>query len=178
MAVFVVMLRAIGPITYKVMSMAQWRDAAEASGFANAQTYLATGNMIVEADGSSSEIAARMNAILLALGLGANNAAIVRTSADLQALLAANPFVEQTEQRPSEVAAHFFAAPNPDFAWVEGHAGPEQIRIVGEHLVVDYHGTNATSGLPVRIEKKSGVATARNWNTVRGLAQRAAARES
>ncbi|KKC39702.1 hypothetical protein WH87_06015 [Devosia epidermidihirudinis] len=178
MAVFVVLLRAIGPVTHKVMSMAQWRDATEAAGFRNPQTYVATGNMIVDADGTASEVAARMEQIITGLGLGSANKAFVRTATDMQALCAANPFPEATAQHPSDVAAYFFADEHPRLDWVNSFTGPEHIRIVAQHLVVDYHGGASASRLPGRIEKLSGVATARNWNTVRGLAERAAAREN
>ena len=47
MAIFVVLLRAIGPITHKIMSMAQWREAVANAGFEAPETYVATGNMIV-----------------------------------------------------------------------------------------------------------------------------------
>lgn len=178
MTVFVILLRAIGPITHKVMSMAQWRDAARADGFGDPQTYVATGNMIVEADGTASEIAERMDRVIATLGLGATNKAVVRSGADMQALLAANPFPEAIAAHPSEVAVHFFADEQPQLDWTRTFAGPERLHILGPHLVVDYSGRASVSGLSARIEKKSGVATARNWNSVRGLAERAAAREN
>ncbi|MET3925880.1 DUF1697 domain-containing protein [Devosia sp. 2618] len=176
MAVFVVLLRAIGPVTHKLMSMAQWRAAAEADGFGNPQTYVATGNMIVAADATAAQVTARMDAIVSKLGLGPGNKAVVRTATQLQALVRAAPFPEAIGQRPSEIGVYFFVGERPDFGWITGYVGLERIHIEGEHLIVDYAGRGSASRLPGIIEKKSGVVTARNWNTLRGLAERAGAR--
>jgi uncharacterized protein (DUF1697 family) len=177
LSVFVVLLRAIGPVTHKIMSMAQWRDAVAAAGFLQPETYVATGNMVVESDLGIAEVEQRMNAIVVALGLGPGNAAIVRTARQMRQLLKANPLPEAVIANPQAVAVYFFAKARPDFAWVADYAGKETIRIEGTHLMVDYVTPVSSSRLPGLIEKKSGTVTARNWNTLRGLADRASARE-
>lgn len=176
MAVFVVLLRAIGPITHRLMSMAQWRDAALADGFINPQTYVATGNMIAVSDRTSEEVTSRMDAIVRRLGLGPGNKAVVRTADELQNLLRAAPFPDAIADLPSEVSVYFFAGQRPDFDWVGDYNGPERIHIEGSHLMIDYAGRGPTSRLPAVVEKRSGVVTARNWNTLRGLVERANAR--
>lgn len=177
MGSYIVLLRAIGPVTHKVMSMAQWRDAAAADGFVEPQTYVATGNMIVETDDTAANVADRMDRILADLGLLPGNKAVVRTPQQLQAIIATDPFPQASKERPSQVAVYFFADSRPDLSWVRAHQGPEAIRILGEHLVVEYP-NGISSRLPGQIEKRSGLVTARNWNTVRGLVARAAARKS
>ena len=176
MSVFVVMLRAIGPVTHKIMSMAQWREAVAGAGFDNPETYVATGNMIVNGDDTPVGATRRMDAIVRDLGLGPGNKAILRTPRQLQTLLKADPFPEGSAKRPSEIGVYFFAGARPDFDWVKDYAGPEHIHVEGQHLVVDYDGRQSNSRLPVIIEKKSGTVTARNWNTLRALAERSTAR--
>ena len=176
MSVFVVMLRAIGPVTHKIMSMAQWREAVAAAGFDNPETYVATGNMIVNGDDTPAGATHRMDAIVRGLGLGPGNKAVLRTPRQLQTLLKAAPFPEAITKRPSEIGVHFFAGAKPNFDWVKDYAGPEHIHIEDQHLVVDYDGWQSKSRLPGVIEKKSGTVTARNWNTLRALAERSAAR--
>lgn len=176
MAIFVVLLRAIGPATHKIMSMSQWRDAVIAQGLEAPETYLSTGNMIVEGPGSIEAITRTMNEIVLTLGLGFGNRAIVAMPSDLTALVQANPLPEAASTRPSQMGVYFFAAWNPDFTWIAEYKGKEDIRVVGKSLVVDYRGGIARSKLPRLIESKSGTATARNWNTLMALAQRADAR--
>lgn len=179
MATFIVLLRAIGPITHKLMSMAQWREASEADGFRQPETYLATGNMIVEADWTMAEVTKRMNRIVQSLGLGPGNVAVVRKPGQLRKLVVANPFPDAVEQRPSEMGVYFFAAPRPNFDWVADYEGQERLHIENGHLIVDYGGLISQSPrLPGLIEKRSGTVTARNWNTLRGLAERGAARKT
>lgn len=175
MSVFIVLLRAIGPVTHKVMSMAQWREAVAADGFEAPETYVATGNMIVAGDGTPAAVTQRMDRIVHALGLGPGNKAVVRLPGQLRTLLRANPFPEAALERPSEIGVYFFAGAEPDFAWTGDYQGPERIHVEGRHLIVDYDGRGSSSRLPGIIEKKSGLVTARNWNTLRGLVERAAA---
>ena len=177
MTTFVVLLRAIGPITHKIMSMAQWREAVAAAGFINPQTYVATGNMILESELGIAEVSRRMNEIVVGLGLGPGNTAIVRTARQMQRLLAANPLPGAASANPQALAVYFFAKARPDFGWIDGYAGRETIHIAGTHLIVDYVAPVSSSRLPAIIEKKSGTVTARNWNTLKGLATKASARE-
>jgi uncharacterized protein (DUF1697 family) len=177
MAVFVVLLRAIGPATHKIMSMADWRDASTAAGFTDPQTYVATGNMIVESDLSLAKVAASMNRIVIDLGLKESNRAIVRKAATLKSILKANPYPSEPAKRASQIAVYFFDAAHPNFDWLNDYEGPEAIHVEGAHLIVDHGDTEGQSmRLPGIIEKRSGLVTARNLNTVRGLAERCAAR--
>lgn len=177
MSIFVVMLRAIGPITHKIMSMAQWREAVAAAGYDDPQTYVATGNMVVGSGKPQAEITQDMNAVVRALGLGPGNVAVVRKAATLSRLVGANPFPDAAAERPSELAVYFFAGARPDFSWLQSYDGPERVHIEGAHLFVDYAGRAAFSPrLPGLIEKRAGTVTARNWNTVKALAERAAGR--
>jgi uncharacterized protein (DUF1697 family) len=176
MSIYIVLLRAIGPVTHKVMSMQQWRDAVAAAGYDDPQTYVATGNMVVGGSGSLDEVTRKMDDIVRELGLASNSKAIVRTPRQLQTVLKADPFPEASAKRPGAVAVYFFAKAKPSFDWVKDYDGPEQVRIVGQHLVVDYDTRITGSRLPGIIEKKSGTATARNWNTLRGLVEKAATR--
>jgi uncharacterized protein (DUF1697 family) len=178
LAVFIVLLRAIGPITHKIMSMAQWRDGVTKAGFAAPETYLATGNMIVESDIPLAATTKAMNDVVRSLGLAENSRAVVRTPEQLRAVLEANPLPEAASARPSQIGVYCFAEAKPDFGWVENYQGPENIRIVEQHLIVDYNGRVSDSKLLSGIEKKSGVATARNWNTLRGLVERSTARQN
>ncbi|KQX40812.1 hypothetical protein ASD04_18765 [Devosia sp. Root436] len=177
MSTFVILLRAIGPITHKIMSMAQWREAVAAAGYDDPQTYVATGNMIVGSGKGIAEVTAEMNAVVRDLGLGKGNVAVVRKAGALRKLVKANPFPDAAAERASELAVYFFAGAKPDFSWLAGYDGPERVHVEGTHLFVDYAGRASLSPrLPGLIEKRSGTVTARNWNTVKALAERAAGR--
>lgn len=178
MNTYVILLRAIGPITHKVMSMARWRDAVAAAGFEDPVTYLATGNMIASGPGSIETVSERMNGVVADLGLGPSNVAVVRRPAELRAVLEANPFPEAAAERPSQMQVFCFADRRPNFGWTADHGGPELFAVVDGHLVVDYSGRiSESSRLGNLIEKRCGPGTGRNWNTLRGLVERAGARE-
>lgn len=174
---YAILLRAIGPATHKLMSMAQWRAASEAAGFVASETLVNTGNMIARFDGSPAAARRTMTGVLRQFGLGENVVPILRTPAQLKKLLRAAPIADAAQHRPAETGVYFFAARQPDFTWLNSHDGPEIIHIVEKHLVVDFSQDVAKSGKLIRrIDKQCGLNTARNWNTTRKLAERLIAR--
>ena len=178
-ATYVTLLRAIGPVTHRLMRMAQWREAAEAAGFVAPETLGNTGNMIAEFAGTAAQAARAMVPVLRGFGLGENVVPVVRTPGQLQRLMEADPISEAARDRPAEIGVYFFATAKPDFSWIEDHDGPETIHIVADHLVVGFSQDVAKSGKLIRkIDKLCGLNTARNWNTTRKLAERCAARET
>lgn len=175
---YVILLRAIGPVTHGLMSMAQWRAAAEQAGFRTPETMVNTGNMIAGFDGSAEAARAAMAPVLRSFGLGENVAPIVRTPEQVGAIVGADPISAAARARPSQTGVYFFAAEKPDFGWIADHDGPEAIHVVADHLVVDFSQDVAKSGKLIRkIDKLCGLNTSRNWNTTRKLAERVGVRE-
>lgn len=174
---YIILLRAIGPVTHKLMSMAQWREGAEQAGFVAPETLVNTGNMIAGFNGSAAAARKAMEPVLRSFGLGENVAVVVRTPGQLRKLVKADPIADAALKRPNETGVYFFAAAKPDFGWIRDHDGPEAIHIVADHLVVDFSQDVAKSGRLIRkIDKLCGLNTARNWNTTRKLAERCAQR--
>ena len=174
---YAILLRAIGPATHKLMSMAQWRAASEAAGFVASETLVNTGNMIARFDGSPAAARQTMTGVLRQFGLGENVVPILRTPAQLKKLLRAAPIADAAQHRPAETGVYFFAAAKPDFDWIAAHDGPEIIHVIANHLIVDFSQDVAKSGKLIRkIDKQCGLNTARNWNTTRKLAERSIAR--
>ncbi len=171
---YVILLRAIGPVTHRQMSMATWREAAESVEFLNVATLGNTGNMLADFAGTAAVAAKTMTPLLRGFGLGENVFPIVRPVSVLKTLARA---IEGDVADPSQAAVYFFAQTRPEFSWLQTHDGPERIRVVDNHLVVEFTRNATNSGRLMRqIDKNCGVSTARNWNTVRGLTERAAAR--
>ena len=174
---YAILLRAIGPATHKLMSMAQWREASGAAGFIAPETLVNTGNMIAGFEGSSAAASKAMTGVLRQFGLAENVVPVLRTPAQLKKLLCADPIAEAAKDRPAETGVYFFATRQPDFTWLNSHDGPEIIHIVEKHLIVDFSQDIAKSGKLIRrIDKQCGLNTARNWNTLRKLAERSIAR--
>jgi len=102
---------------------------------------------------------------------------LVRGSAELERVIAANPFSEAVEDHPSHVTITFHREPFPPEALDRlraVHHGPERLSAVGRELFVDFGGRDGMRGstlaASVRKAKFPTVATARNWNTVLKLA--------
>ena len=173
-----ILLRAIGPVTHKLMSMAQWREASEAAGFVAPETLVNTGNMIAGFEGTEAAVVQTTVGVLRGFGLGENVVPVVREPTLLQQLIEANPISEAAAERPNQTGVYFFASKKPDFAWLRHHDGPETVHIVHDHLIVDFSQDVAQSGKLIRlIDKNCGTNTSRNWNSVRRIADRCAARE-
>lgn len=176
--IYVLLLRAIGPATHKLMGMAQWREASEKAGFIGPETVVNTGNMIAGFSGTAVAARKAMEPVLRGFGLGENVAVIVRTPAQLRRLVKADPIAEAAQHRPAETGVYFFASAKPDFGWLAEHEGPETTHTIAGHLVVDFSQDVAKSGRLIRkIDKLCGLNTSRNWNTTRKLAERASTRE-
>ncbi|MBD8065086.1 DUF1697 domain-containing protein [Devosia sp. PTR5] len=174
---YVILLRAIGPATHRLMRMAQWREKALSSGFLEAETLGNTGNMIAGFTGGAAAARETMAGVLGSFGLGENVVPVVRTVEEVQELVAAAPMADAAAARPSQTAVFFVAAQQPDFNWLAEYSGPERFHVWSNHLIVDFTQDVSQSGRLIRqIDKHCGTNTARNWNTTRKLAERCAAR--
>lgn len=175
---FVILLRAIGPATHKKMTMSQWREASTLAGFVAPETLVNTGNMIAGFDGDAAEVARATTGVLRSFELGQNVIPVVRRPALFSKLLQADPIRDAAAERPNQTGVFFFVAPKPDFGWLSEHDGPEVVHAVHDHLVVDFSRDVAQAGKLIRkIDKHCGTNTSRNWNSVRRIAERCAARE-
>jgi uncharacterized protein (DUF1697 family) len=164
---YVILLRAIGPVTHKLMGMADWRDAAERAGFSQPVTVLNTGNMIAGFNGGAARATMEMRAVLASFGLGDNVVPILRTPLLLRRLTKSNPISEAAADRPSQTGVYFFGKPSPDFSWLQDYEGPEAVHVVAKHLIVDFTRDVAQSGKLIRlIDKNCGINTARSWSSL------------
>jgi uncharacterized protein (DUF1697 family) len=149
--------------------------AAEAAGFSEAKTLLASGNLVFEAGGAKPEAIERAlhDAVKAATGIASE--VFVRTKAELEAAIRANPFSDAAEARPSYLVVSFaredLPADLPERI-ATLHEGPERIAVAGRELFVDFPNGQAESKLLQAMAKLRPVTpmTGRNWNTVRKLA--------
>jgi uncharacterized protein (DUF1697 family) len=166
---YVILLRAIGPVTHKLMSMDAWREASTAAGFGNPQTLVATGNMVADFAGTASAATKSMTAVLRGFGLKENVIPVVRKPGLLKQLVADDIFAG-AEGRASQTAIFFFVSKHPDFGWIGNEDGPAGLKVVDDHLLIDFgREANEAGALLRRIDKYCGTSTARNLNTVQGL---------
>ncbi len=172
MAVFLCLLRAIGPVTHARMAMSALRAKCEAAGFNDVATYVATGNVLLRSDRSAAAVRKAVQEIVDSFGIDSD--VFIRARGELATLVSKNPLPQAAEKRPQRYGVCFFhkALSWPDA--IRAHAGPEIIVPVGSHLCIDYG--NGISASKLNVEKLTGAGmTQRNWNTVVGLAERMAA---
>jgi uncharacterized protein (DUF1697 family) len=172
MAVYVCLLRAIGPVTHARMSMAALREACTGVGLADVATVGNTGNLLVSSDKAPAAVRQQVQAVVA--GFGLSSEVFIRTPRQMAMVVRANPFPDGARDRPHQVGVcSFHQTPRwPD--WVRDYDGPNRLAICGAHLVVDYP-EGIASGFD--IEKRIGARmTQRNWRVFAGLAAKALAR--
>ncbi|WP_037492660.1 DUF1697 domain-containing protein [Sphingomonas sp. PAMC 26605] len=156
------------------LPMADLKALVEWLGYRDVTTLLASGNVVFACDETDgAKVEAAIEAALDAYGL--NTDVVVRSAADLQAILAANPFPEAALARPNHVVVLFHRDSVPADrldALPQIYQGRETLIARGRELYVDYIDGIGASKLPQAMAKLKfpRIATARNWNTVVKLA--------
>lgn len=171
MAVYVCLLRAIGPETHARMSMAALRERCEAAGLREVSTVGNTGNVICRSE--MSAVGVRKLVQTVVDGFGIRSEVFVQTPRQMQMVVWANPFPDAARERPAEVGVCSFHRTPQWPAEVRGFSGPQRLATVGAHLVVDYPA--GISGGRLDIEKMIGARmTMRNWRVFANIAEKAA----
>jgi uncharacterized protein (DUF1697 family) len=168
MTVFVALLRAVNVGGTGKLPMAELKRLCEKAGFRKVRTYIASGNVVAERDGSELQAKASLEAELKAYA-DKPVGVIVRTAAEMAEVVALNPFPDRAASRA--VAIFLDAAPAADaLSGVTGQAN-EELRSGAREIYVHY--PNGIGGSKLRIPA-AGDGTARNMNTVAKLAAMAA----
>jgi uncharacterized protein (DUF1697 family) len=142
----------------------------EKAGFGSVRTYIASGNAVFDAEGSEAQVRTALEAGL-ATYAGKPVGVLVRTAAEMAAIVAGNPF---PGARLDRTVAIFLNEPPPADALdgVVGRNG-EDIRLGTREIYVHYGDGMAASKLKIPAAKAG---TARNMNTAAKLAEMAAGR--
>lgn len=172
MAGWIALIRAIGPKTHELMSMADLRADAEAQGLQEVRTILATGNLVFASRKGKASLQRLLEDVLTGFGLSLpENAVFLLTPDDLRDAMVAVPFPDAAQDRPSRLLYVATTTPPDDAAQARIAAwdrGPERLRACGSGVFIDYAEGVGTSQLtPRRLETLLGQpGTGRNWNTL------------
>jgi uncharacterized protein (DUF1697 family) len=178
MTVHIALLRAINVAGKNTVSMAGLRDLFAGLGFTNVQTLLQSGNVVFESEDESDAELERLLENETETRLGLRTDYLVRSAAEWQDIIAANPFPEKAKRDPGHLLLVALKK-RPEAGDVEALrvaiSGPERIAAAGRELYVVYpEGVGRSKLTNVLIEKKLGSrGTGRNWNTVLKLGDRA-----
>lgn len=170
MTAYVALLRAVNVGGTGKLPMSDLKAMCEAAGYTRVETYIASGNVVFESKESAKKVQARLEADLEAYA-GKPVGVLVRSAAEMAAVLAANPFPERDPSRT--VAVFLDAAPPRDALKAVTGQADELIRPGKREIYIHYPSGQGRSKLKIG-EAASG--TARNMNTVAKLAEMAFAR--
>lgn len=168
---FIVLLRGVTPTGKNRVPMAQLRDALANGGFSNVQTWIQSGNVLLQTELSAAETAEKVQQIIRE-NIGADLKIIVKTAAEIQSVLTQNPFGET-----HDISRIFFTLFNhtPDEKLVSAlqsqDFGEEKCVIAPHAVYLFIPGSAARSKLSNNfIERKLKIdATTRNFNTLNKL---------
>ncbi len=165
--IYIALLRAVNVGGTGKLPMADLKAMCEAAGFTQVQTYIASGNVVFHSTLSAAKVKAALEAKLLAYA-GKSVGVLVRTGAEMAAVLVNNPFPQCA---PNRVVAIFLDAP-PDADATAKATGRknEEIALGTRELYVHYGDGMADSKLKI---PGAQLGTARNMNTVGKLASMA-----
>jgi uncharacterized protein (DUF1697 family) len=173
-ATYVALLRGINLGARNKISMADLRELLAGLGAEDVTTYVQSGNVVFKTAMPARELAGAIETEIRR-DLGLDVAVLLRTPAELAALVERNPFSESvTEAKELHVT---LLANRPQAARVAQldpqRSQPDEFRVVGREVYLHCPNGYGRSKLTnAYFEKQLAlVATTRNWNTVTKLAE-------
>lgn len=171
MSVQIALLRGVNVGGRKVV-MSELRAACEVAGCTEVRTLLASGNVVLKSKLKGAKLEAKLEQTI-AKELGLKTDVYVRDAAEIEAVLAANPFPAFAKKDPSHLVV-FFMREAPGAAEKKKleapQDGPEQLKVIGREAFITYPGGIGPSEFKIH-----AAGTMRNWNTVTKLAALAGA---
>lgn len=173
---YLVMPRGINVGTRNRVPMAHLRSELAEAGYAEVATVLQSGNLIVTASSEDSVEVGHDIERLLGERFNVSVPCAVRTAADVQRVLEKNPLSDIAVDLSKYLVIFLSDEPDPDAARslaAEDHS-PEVLAIEGrEAYVWTPEGVKAMHLSYSYLEKQFDVvATARNWNTLKKIADK------
>ncbi|AUC93727.1 DUF1697 domain-containing protein [Bradyrhizobium sp. SK17] len=165
---YVALLRAVNVGGTGKLPMPELKAMCVAEGFADVQTYIASGNVVFSSKLGAAKVKAALEQRLHAYA-GKPVGVIVRSADEIAAVLKANPFPKEP---PNLTVAIFLDAPPPKDALkdIKGQQD-EQVRLGKREIYVAFGGGMGRSKLKIAAAASG---TARNINTIAKLAELAA----
>jgi uncharacterized protein (DUF1697 family) len=169
MTAYIALLRAVNVGGTGKLPMTELKTMCEAAGFKSVRTYIASGNVVFQSSKTESQVKAVLD-VGLAAYFGKPVGVLVRTAAEMAAVLAANPFPEMPGNYTHAI---FLDAPPPAAALAAATGQLNELLHLGTREIYVYYADGAgQSKLKIPCAKTG---TARNMNTVAKLAELAAA---
>jgi uncharacterized protein (DUF1697 family) len=172
-ATHVALLRGVNVGGARPLPMAGLREALAADGLEAVETYVQSGNVALRDPGAAgTAVAARIRAVIAA-AFGMDVPVVVRSAAEMAAVVDANPFAGIAGAAGSTLHVAFLErlpAPELVAALDPDRSPPDRLAVVGSEVFAHCPNGLGRSKVFVGLEKALGTpATVRNWNTVTRL---------
>jgi len=178
MKVVISMLRGINVGGHNKIAMEALRSLYASLGLLDAQTYVQSGNVVFRTkEKNLVSLAARIESAI-ERSFGFRPSAILRTTSELRAAIAANPFASRSGIEPSKLLVTFLAASPSAEARQKAlsiKADPEELHIHDRELYTYFPNGMARPRLSMAsVERALKIpGTGRNWNSVTKLLEMA-----
>lgn len=171
----VALLRGVN-VGKRRLPMATLRDALVAAGCGDVETYVQSGNVVLTPHAGAPagpDLAPWLEQVIGDVA-GFAVPVVVRTGADMAAIVARNPYPAAGGTQLHVVACGHEPPSTLLHSIDLSSVAPEHATVVGAEVYLHLPGGMGRAALPVRIERELRAAgvlgTARNWNTIERLA--------
>jgi uncharacterized protein (DUF1697 family) len=172
MTTYVALLRGINVGGNNKVPMADLRAMCVGLGYHDVETYIQSGNVVLDTVGSGASVTTEMQAALLAT-FGLTLSVVVRSAAELVDIVARNPFPSETDGTKLHVTCFALLLPSAIVSKLDpALAPPDTFVLDGRDMYLHLPGGMGTSKLAIHVGQKLGkLGTTRNWNTLLRLVQ-------
>lgn len=174
MSVYCALLRGINVGGKTQIKMAELAAMFEGMGYTGAKTLLLSGNVAFKTDEQATYALSRRIEDKLDATFGFRPTVMIRSEAELRAVLDKHPFTDEQLAEPSRAMVMFLqreAEPAAVDDLLQSYSGAETIHVRGREAYLFYPDGMGRSKLTnALLEKKLKTpGTARNWNTVQKI---------
>ena len=166
---YIALLRAVNVGGTGTLAMSDLKAMCAELGFTEVATYIASGNVVFDSRASAATVKRKLET-RLAAHAGKPVGVMLRTAAEMAAVLAANPF--KTTPGKHTHAIFFDAAPSRDAVATASGRADEEMRLGKREIYLHYPSGMGRSKLKIPAAKSG---TTRNMNTIARLAEMAGA---
>ena len=164
---YIALLRGINVGGHGILPMEELKTLCANMGFAQVRTYIQSGNVLFESNLPESKIVEALETELQ-IKLGKHIPVVLRTAAEMEVVLASNPF---PDANPSQVGVLFLTHPVSDDCLKDfEYSGPEEIVVSQRELFIHY--PNGMGRSKLILPKAFEEGTMRNINTIKKLVER------
>jgi uncharacterized protein (DUF1697 family) len=178
MAVMISMLRGVNLGPHNRLKMAELCAVYEALKLRDAQSYVQSGNVIFRSEEKNSGALARRIEAAIEKKFGFRPPVILRTTAELRAAIAKNPFAKRADIEPSKLLVTFLDRdPGAEIRQqvLKIDTAPEELRMEGREVYIYFPNGMARPKMKwAAIERVLKTQwTGRNWNSVQKILEMA-----